>query len=685
MKKKDFKRRRQRLLVFLLSAVFAAGLKDAEDVKAEKAMPKDPVHNCTKKDDGTDATEWDYVYFGSYPQTEILNVTDAVANARYDSDGNAVVDGVKYRRISENDTNDGGYEFGTGTEYRYFKWEPIKWKVLENDGETLLLLADNGLDCKNYNQDSIDWDTEEGLSVTWEDCMLRSWLNDSFYYEAFQSDEREDIMPAFHVNEDHPDYGTNGGNVTTDDVWLLSISEVSNPDYGFCSDRSVQSASRWTHVSDYANRMGAGRDSEGDGDWWLRSPGRETNYASQVYSDGCVYDGEVDEYFNSVVPALYVDVASDCWTMAEGGGENSEITFDGPKDVSVKNKENASFSIHVSGNHASDYTYQWYFSTAQQGNGTKIEGANSSVYTLQSADTSQNGRYFYCVVSDGTDTKESSRAKLTVYWAPTVTDPSPVYAGLGKSATFRVTASGGNPAQYTYQWYYYPSRNSGQKVKVAGATAASYTIPSVTEDMDGRFYCCAVSNGVYEVMSEHAVRLVVKLKQTIKASSCSKAIGSSSYLNARANGDGSLSFTSSNPSVASIDSLTGRITAKKYGTTKITITASGVFYYSAKKTITVKVVPKKGKLTKASSPGSRKLSLKWKKDKSVTGYELNISLNKKFKKNTIKRTYKKSQTAVSVVGFASGKTYFIRTRSYAKVGKKKYYSGWSKTKRVKIK
>ena len=46
-----------------------------------REMPQNPVHHCTKQNDGTDITDWSYVYFGSYPQTE-------VAEADLSSDGN---------------------------------------------------------------------------------------------------------------------------------------------------------------------------------------------------------------------------------------------------------------------------------------------------------------------------------------------------------------------------------------------------------------------------------------------------------------------------------------------------------------------------------------------------------------------------------------------------------------------
>lgn len=68
------------------------------------------------------------------------NTDAAITGAAYDSNGGAWVNGTKYRRISKSDTNDDAY-FVDST-YRYFKWERIKWRVLQNDGSILFVVAD---------------------------------------------------------------------------------------------------------------------------------------------------------------------------------------------------------------------------------------------------------------------------------------------------------------------------------------------------------------------------------------------------------------------------------------------------------------------------------------------------------------------------------------------------------------
>ncbi len=340
--KKKLKNRTNKCISLLLAAVMLLAIQgipvlaetvgnDTLEIDYEKCVPygdtveitgreepKNPVHHCVKDDN----TDWGYVYFGSYPQTEVTGdaLTAAITGASYNTDGDAWVDDIKYRRISKNDTNYDGY-FGD-SDYRYFKWERIKWRVLKNDGSTLFVVADKGLDCKDYN--------EEYTSITWENCTLRSWLNNEFYGMAFSSDEQGAIVRQNIVNEDNPYYGTEGGNDTSDNVFLLSIGEVLNPEYGFCEDGDAYSASRWMESSDYAHARGAyaatGDTYAGNCWWWLRSPGRLTSSAAGVDDDGDVYryGGNVDDAYGACVPALHINLSSDLWSAVDDGGSNEK-------------------------------------------------------------------------------------------------------------------------------------------------------------------------------------------------------------------------------------------------------------------------------------------------------------------------------------------------------------------------
>ncbi|MBQ7065616.1 MAG: bacterial Ig-like domain-containing protein [Lachnospiraceae bacterium] len=296
-------------------------------IQAGSGTPADPVHNCTKQNDGTDTTTWSYVYFGSYPQSEVtdtaiitaIDSTILVGNGTTAYAGTDVwVNGTKYRRISKSDTNNDEYfDEATNNGYRYFKWERIKWRVLDNNGSTLFVVADKGLDCKNYN--------DVKTYITWENSTIREWLNNSFYNTAFSSNERNAIVAQNVVNDDNLHYDSEGGNNTTDKVYLLSIDEVTKESYGFCSEYDTYSASRWMQPSNYARARGALKIAsgiqEGNSVWWLRSPGWGADAAANVLSLGFVSrSGQgVVKRDETVSPALHINLSSDIWFMTDDG------------------------------------------------------------------------------------------------------------------------------------------------------------------------------------------------------------------------------------------------------------------------------------------------------------------------------------------------------------------------------
>lgn len=157
------------------------------------------------------------------------------------------------------------------------------------------------------------------------------------------------------------------------------------------------------------------------------------------------------------------------------------------------------------------------------------------------------------------------------------------------------------------------------------------------------------------------------------------------YLRVKTNGDGAITYKSSNSKIVTISS-TGEVTVKDYGTVTITIqVAETSNYFDATKKITIKVVPKKVNLKKVSSIGKKRLSVSWKKDKTVSGYQVQFCTRKDFKQGTYQRMFSKSKTKMGIYGLKSGKVFYVRIRGFKKVRKKKYYGAWSKVKKVKIK
>ena len=326
------------VLIFLPEQVVKAGNSSA-------AKLKNPVHHCdTDNMYEKDYSTYSYVYFGSYPQTEVKNA-DIISqiDANLSGSGDTWVNGIKYRKVNYIDSNysrffDEGLEGDKETAYRYFKWEKIRWKVLKTDGNKALIVSEKGIDSKKYNTFS--------QNVTWESCSLRKWLNNhnaadtnfiekSFFDTAFNSAEQSAILQTIVNNPDNDYTGISGGNYTKDKVFLLSIDEAKNRSLGFCDDNDCDSSTRWVKTTDYDHIMGTTRYADDKireylklGSWWLRSPGGRQYYAAMVSYNGSVGSGALAGYDVSngfsVVPALYLDLSSDTWIISE----EEEVVYD---------------------------------------------------------------------------------------------------------------------------------------------------------------------------------------------------------------------------------------------------------------------------------------------------------------------------------------------------------------------
>lgn len=354
----------KRRVALSMAAVMAAMLLPAASPKpyrAEAAEVKTELSNPIIVEDnftGDRTVAWDSVYFGSYPQAEVIpgsveyialdsslrregdvivsdSVYSALQNASgWDENNDITLDGAKYRRMKEEDatyvesfSRSEYYQWGGDTDYHYFKYEPIKWRVLHTDRNQALLLSDVALDDQKYHT------RDEG--VTWETSTVRSWLNGygagsnkqsvdysqkNFIGSAFTDSEQAAIADSSLENADNIGYGTSGGNNTTDKVFLLSASDVWNTDtaesYGFAENRSSYGEARRCKSSVYAKAMGMYSDTDtdyaGNGGWWLRSPGHDSNSAMYVAEAGGVYDdgGYVDDKYVGVRPALNLNLSS---------------------------------------------------------------------------------------------------------------------------------------------------------------------------------------------------------------------------------------------------------------------------------------------------------------------------------------------------------------------------------------
>ena len=155
-------------------------------------------------------------------------------------------------------------------------------------------------------------------------------------------------------------------------------------------------------------------------------------------------------------------------------------------------------------------------------------------------------------------------------------------------------------------------------------------------------------------------------------------------INARATA-GKITYKSNNSKVKVTSAGKVTIPAKFTGTVKITISTAGNSIYStATKTITI-TVPAKITLSSVSSPSAGKMRVVWKKNTSVTGYQIQYSIKSSFASPKTVTVGKNTQYAKTISGLTKGKKYYVRIRSYKTVSGKKYYSAWSATKATTIK
>ena len=151
------------------------------------------------------------------------------------------------------------------------------------------------------------------------------------------------------------------------------------------------------------------------------------------------------------------------------------------------------------------------------------------------------------------------------------------------------------------------------------------------------------------------------------------------------------------PAVTVVDSNGKKIKASNYnvkyskgrkaiGRYTVTITFKGKYSGKAKKTFDI--TPKATKFNSAERLSKTSIGIKWNKVSSVSGYQVQVSTKKNFKKNV--KTYKakkKSKSAIIKKGIKADKVYYIRIRTFktVKLGNKSIdiFSSWSKATIIK--
>ena len=107
-------------------------------------------------------------------------------------------------------------------------------------------------------------------------------------------------------------------------------------------------------------------------------------------------------------------------------------------------------------------------------------------------------------------------------------------------------------------------------------------------------------------------------------------------------------------------------------------------YGKYSRTAAFKINLKKTKLSSAKSTKKKTFTATWKKTGGNSGWQVQYSLNKKFRSGVRTVNLKSRNTKLAVRNLKNRKKYYVRVRSYKKVGKQTWYSGWSSVKSVRI-
>lgn len=164
-----------------------------------------------------------------------------------------------------------------GKYVRYGGKGRILWKILAKDGNKALLYKKFGLDEKPMPSFHT-----ENVPVTWENCSLRGWLNDTYMNREFTDIEKNAIAKVTVPADNNSVYGTSGGKDTQDQIYILSVSEYNN----------------------YIDLL-----PETESAWWTRTPGATPNTMVIInrYKTIMDYGYEVSSNHFTIKPVLWVE------------------------------------------------------------------------------------------------------------------------------------------------------------------------------------------------------------------------------------------------------------------------------------------------------------------------------------------------------------------------------------------
>ena len=188
----------------------------------------------------------------------------------------------------------------------------------------------------------------------------------------------------------------------------------------------------------------------------------------------------------------------------------------------------------------------------------------------------------------------------------------------------------------------------------------------------------SVNGKEYEASGKRAVKLINEDGTLVTTADALKAEGTYNIVVTATGYNKTLEFTYTNKSDTTATKPSEATTA-----TKPAATTTATQPTTAAKTTTKKVTVKKQ--TAKVKAGKKKLTVTWKKDKNVSGYQIQVATKKNFKgaKTYTVKSYKTYKKVIKKL--KAKKKYFVKVRAYKTVGKSKVYGAYSAVRSCKVK
>lgn len=290
----------------------------------------------------------------------------------------------------------------------------------------------------------------------------------------------------------------------------------------------------------------------------------------------------------------------------------------------------------------------------------------------------------------------SGSAKVTVPTLPEAYDAKYAVEGLTnvsvENGTLKYNATGVKPGQYTLNVTdksskYVPFSTSftlttdnvvaayNNDVKAPALVAAKDVQADDFANFVKNIQKVSVNGKEYAASGKGAVKLINADGTLVTTADALKAEGTYNIVVTATGYNKTLEFTYTNKSDTTATKPSDATAATKPAATT---TATKPAVKPVKK-VTVK------KQTAKVKAGKKKLTVTWKKDKNVSGYQIKIATKKNFKgaKTYTVKSYKTYKKVIKKL--KAKKKYFVKVRAYKTVGKSKVYGAYSAVRSCKVK